>query len=280
MHDLCCPQAANGGYALSHDASNIYDADAYKAEWYDQTQRGTDDLDQIRRLIGGRGPWRILEPFCGTGRILIPLAVEGHVLVGMDQSKVLLGRCREKVSELPDDAPDRVSLIEADVTLGKWPGGFDLVVLGGNCFYELATPDEQEGCITSAAEALKPGGYVYVDNDHMEGELDPRWREWGESRLSEPFLCADGTTLQFSSETIWFDAPARLWRARRRTVVTAADGTVKEVEHIQQKHPVSADEVRGWIEKNGFAIEHNYGNTNDEPYRPDLNRATFWARKV
>jgi len=264
---------------LSHDASNIYDADAHKAEWYDHIQTNTDDVDQVKRLIGGRGPWRILEPFCGTGRILIPLAMEGHTLVGMDQSKGLLGRCRKKVSELPDLAT-RVSLIEADVTVAKWPEGFDLVILGGNCFYELATPDQQEGCIESAAKALKAGGYVYVDNDHMEGELDPSWRTWGDGKLGEPFICADGTKLQFSNETIWFDAPARLWRARRRTVVTAPDGTVKEAENIQQKHPISADEVRGWIEKHGFTIERNYGNTNDEPYRLDLSRATFWARKI
>jgi hypothetical protein len=49
---------------------------------------------------------------------------------------------------------------------------------------------------------------------------------------------------------------------------------------IQQKHPVSAEEVRGWLEKHDFVIERNYGNTNDEPYSPDLNRATFWARKM
>jgi SAM-dependent methyltransferase len=263
---------------LSRNASNIHDTDAYKAEWYDRIETGTDDIEQIRRLITGRGPWRILEPFCGTGRILVPLALDGHELVGMDQSKVLLGRCREKVSGLADGVRDRVSLIEADVTLGGWPVGFDLVVLGGNCFYELATPEEQEGCIASAAEALKPGGYVYVDSDHMEGELDPSWQEPG-VHIAEPFICADGTKLQFTSETIWFDAPGRLWRSRRRTIATLPDGTVREAEVIQQKHPVSADEVRGWIEKHGFAIERNYGNTSDEPYRPDLNRATFWARK-
>ena len=55
--------------------------------------------------------------------------------------------------------------------------------------------------------------------------------------------------------------------------------STKPLERIQQKHPVSAEEVRGWIENNGFTIERNFGNTSDEPYRPDLNRATFWARK-
>ena len=41
----------------------------------------------------------------------------------------------------------------------------------------VPTPEEQEGCLISAAAALNPGGYVYVDNDHMEGELDAAWRE-------------------------------------------------------------------------------------------------------
>jgi len=264
---------------LSGNAANVYDLDPHKADWYDQIATGTDDIEQIRRLIGGRGPWRILEPFCGTGRILIPLALDGHELVGIDQAKTLLDRCREKVARFDRQTQRRITLVEGDVTLGGWPGGFDLVVLGGNCFYELATPEEQEGCIASAAEALKPGGYVYVDSDHMEGGLDPSWQEPG-VHIAEPFICADGTKLQFSSETIWFDAPARLWRSRRRTIATLPDGTVREAEVIQQKHPVSAGEVRGWIEKHGFEIERNYGNTDDEPYRPELNRATFWARKT
>ena len=265
---------------MSHNATNMYDVDALVAETYDLSETNTADLEQVRRLIAGRGPLRILEPFCGTGRILIPLALDGHEAAGLDQARAMLDRAREKITELPTEVRDRITFIEADATAGGWPEGFELVILGGNCFYELATPEEQEGCIASAAAALRPGGHVYVDNDHMEGDLDEAWRRPGVSTGWPNKTLADGTSLLGSSETIWFDAPRRLWRARRMLTVTFPDGTTEQREWVQQKHPVSVLEVRGWLEKHGFVVERHYGGSDDRPYTDDCSRATFWAGRA
>ncbi|HET6453664.1 MAG TPA: class I SAM-dependent methyltransferase [Armatimonadota bacterium] len=146
-------------------------------EW--EIERGTDDINLIQRLIGDRGPLRILEPFCGTGRILIPLAQDGHEIVGLDKSRFMLDRTRTKVAQLPEDIQQRIKLIEADATVDEWPNESDVVILGGNWPYELPAPEVQEGCIASAAASLKPGGHIFHDSDHMEGALDPRWREAG-----------------------------------------------------------------------------------------------------
>jgi SAM-dependent methyltransferase len=72
----------------------VYDIEPHIAEIYDQSETYTDDVKLIRKLINGRGPLRILEPFCGTGRILIPLALDGHETVGLDQAKGMLSRAR------------------------------------------------------------------------------------------------------------------------------------------------------------------------------------------
>ncbi|MEN6356921.1 MAG: class I SAM-dependent methyltransferase [Armatimonadota bacterium] len=265
---------------MSNNEVNWYDLDRHIAQWYDFTQRGVDDVVQIRRLIGERRNLRILEPFCGTGRILIPLAQDGHELVGIDRSKAFLNRARRKAMALSQEIYGRVSFIEADVTEYTWPQGFDMVILGGNCFYELATPEEQEGCIASAANSLEPGGYLYYDSDHMEGDLAESWRQPGRhSGIIGSWTCSDGTCLEWESETIWFDAPKRLWRAKRRIIATSPDGNVKTKEAVQQKHPISTYEVREWLQKYGFVIEKHFGNNNDAPYEDSLDRTTFWARK-
>lgn len=81
-------------------------------------------------------------------------------------------------SDTPEkSSPEIIELKCADVTVETWPTGYDLVILGFNCFYELATAEEQEFCIYQASRACKPGGYIYVDNDHMEGDLDAAWQE-------------------------------------------------------------------------------------------------------
>lgn len=265
---------------MSVNRTNMYDVEAHVAEFYDQHENYADDVALIRKLVGDRRGLRVLEPFCGTGRILIPLASDGHELVGLDQAAAMLDHARAKIAALPESVMDRITLSRRDVTAGAWPEGFDLVVLGGNCFYELATPGEQEGCIASAAAALRPGGHVYVDSDHMEGELDSNWRQPGAGQSFPTGTCADGTRLESTTETIWFDAPHRLWRCRRRTRAILPDGRVAEAEYVQQKHPCSTGEVRGWLERHGFVVERLFGDRAGAANTEASDRAIFWARKA
>jgi len=223
---------------------------------------------------------KILEPFCGTGRILIPLALDGHVVSGMDQSTGMLDRARKKIQGLPLEAQERIKLLQVDVLRKEWPCGFDLVILGCNCFYELATSDEQENCIVQAFQSLNPGGHLFLDNDHMEGELAVSWQNIG---VVEPSLCgkcSDVTLVESTRETIWFDAPRRLTRFRRHTRVTLPDGTATEQEYIQQKHPVSTGEVGDWLEKHSFIIEDTYGTYDGASYIDTSPRAIFWAGRI
>lgn len=258
---------------------NAYDTDIHLAEIYDQNESGQDDVNLIRRLIDNLGKMKILEPFCGTGRILIPMAVEGHTVYGMDQSAGMLYRASKKIHQLPFDLQARINLTQVDVLCEEWPQDFDLVILGGNCFYELALPEEQERCIQQAFRSLKPGGHLFVDNNHMEGQLAKSWQNTGLIGPSLSGKCSDGTVVEQSRETIWFDAPCRLARFRRRTRVEFPDGNSIEQEYIQQKHPVSKGEVQGWLEKQGFMIEGVYGDHEGLPYAEISPRAIFWARR-
>jgi len=257
----------------------MYDIELHIAEVYDMQITHTDDVGLIRDLIGERGPLCILEPFCGTGRISIPLALDGHNIVGLDQAEGMLDHGCSRIKQLPEEVQSRITLSKADVTRDDWPQDFDLVILGGNCFYELATPEEQERCIVSAASSLKPGGHVYVDNDHMEGELYSSWQQSGVSKAFPTGRCTDGTNIESYWEAIWWDSQMRLIRYRRSTKVTFSDGNIIKKEYIQQKHPVSAIEVRTWLENNGFIIERLYGDYKGNPYVDTSGRAIVWAMK-
>ena len=262
--------------ALSNTKTTV---DDYWPEVYDQLETQTDDVRLLRELIGGDGPLRILEPFCGNGRILIPLAEDGHEIVGMDKSRAMLRSAEAKIGERPADVCARVTLIEADVTSAPWPDGFDLAVLGANCFYEVATAEEQEGCVRAAAQSLKPRGRLFLDNNHMEGELDRAWRNVGEPTRRPDITCADGAVFSEISETIWYDASNRLWRSRRRAEVRTADGRLLQKEYVQQKHPPSTGEMRSWLEQHGFEIAHLWGDRFRSAYTDSARRAIIWATR-
>jgi SAM-dependent methyltransferase len=257
----------------------IYDSDEVISRFYDQVETGAEDIALIRRLIEGRGRLRILEPFCGTGRIAIPLAEDGHTVVGLDQSLRMLARAREKVVRLPGEVKERISLQEADVVAEKWPGGFDLVILGGNCLYELANPEEQEAVIRSAAGSLNPGGFLYLDNDHMEGELDASWRKPGRQPSFPTDTLEDGTRLEGYWELVWHDQERRLVRARRQLKITYPDGRVVEKAYEQEKHPPSIAEMRGWVEGSGLEVVELFGDRRGSVYSDQSERAIFWAAK-
>jgi SAM-dependent methyltransferase len=256
---------------VSINKVSMYDVDSHIAEAYDRDwETDTDDVEVIREFIAGQGTLRILEPFCGTGRILLPLLEDGHEVVGIDRCQAFVGRLRDKLSRLPVEARRQATLVEGDVIALRWPIGFDLVVMGGNCLYELGSPEEQEHCIASAAASLKPGAHLFLDNDHMEGELLETWRTSGRHRHPRPFTCEDGTLLEFESETIWYDAPRRLHRSRRYTTVTRPDGSFETIDFIIQKHPPSLAEMRAWLATHGLLVV----SADETP-----ERATYWARK-
>ena len=258
----------------------MYDVEAHVAEIYDRQEDSTDDVDLIRKLIAGRGPLRILEPFCGTGRTLVPMALDGHTLVGIDRAEGMLARARAKIKRAPRHAQDKVTLVKADVLAVGWPRDFDLVILGGNCLYELATVGEQERCIAEAALSLRRGGCLFLDNDHMEGELAESWRRLDVDEAAFPTgTCDDGTDIQSRWRVVWFDAANRLARYWRQTTVTFVDGRVETHEYLMQKHPPSTAEMRAWIEAAGLTVTKMYGDRAGGPYYDASNRAIFWASK-
>ena len=154
---------------------NPYEIESHIPEVYDQEETQTHDVKFIKKLLQNTNCSRILEFFCGTGRILLPLAEEGYEMVGIDSSAGMLKRLREKLHKLPQSIQDRANIIQSDLRTYDWSEGFDAVLLAGNCLYELAGATEQQEIVKKAAESLKPQGFLFVDNDNMEGELAESW---------------------------------------------------------------------------------------------------------
>ena len=264
---------------MFHNTVNMYDIESHIAEIYDIQQDSCQDIELIRKLLQGEKSLHILEPFCGTGRIFLPLAKDRHYITGLDQAQGMLDYAAVKISRMTEEIQSRIELHKMDVVKGSWPEGFDLVILGGNCFYELATDTDQEKCVQKAFHSLKPGGYVYIDNDHMEGELASSWIEPGVTEAFPTGICSDGTRIESFWEVIWYDKPEKLVRFRRSTEVKFQDGKVLSKEFIQQKHPVSMDDVKDWLESHGFIIHHIFGDWAGNPYNEKSPRAIFWAQK-
>src|SRR5919202_2393911 len=91
------------------------------------------DLSLYRELASETGG-RVLEAACGTGRVLVPLALAGFSVVGLDVSAEMLSLARAKLAGAEDGARGRSRLVEADMRSFDLGEQFDLAVVAAKSF--------------------------------------------------------------------------------------------------------------------------------------------------
>jgi len=249
------------------------------AEIYDQAETGTEDVDLLRKLLAGLGPLNILECFSGTGRILTPLACDGHRVTGMEIASAMHARAASKIAGLAKEIQDRVTSVRADVLHSDWGSGYDVVVLGANCLFELPSPQTQEECIRRASDALLPGGHLFADNDDASGHgADPADIGTGWTALEG--TGADGTYGKLSAHVVHVESETGISHLIRTWHRRSPDGKEVTDEYEARKYPVSGDEVEAWLRKYGLTVVSKLGDRRGAPYERGVSgRAIFWARK-
>ena len=98
-----------------------------------------------------------LEFGLGTGRIALPLAHRGVKVHGIELSRAMVARFREK------PGADQIGVTIGDFATTTVEGTFSLVYLVANTIMNLTTQDEQVACFGNAAAHLEPGGCFLIE---------------------------------------------------------------------------------------------------------------------
>jgi SAM-dependent methyltransferase len=131
------------------------------AERYDETSAQMFDpavLDPAVEFLAGlarEGP--ALEFGIGTGRVALPLAAQGVGVAGIDLSRDMVAKLREK----PGAAS--ISVTVGDIATTRVDGAFALVYVVWNTISNLTTQEAQLSCFENAAAHLRPGGCFVVE---------------------------------------------------------------------------------------------------------------------
>jgi ubiquinone/menaquinone biosynthesis C-methylase UbiE len=125
-----------------------------------------------RLALAQEGP--VLELGCGTGRIAVPVARAGAMVVGIDRSVEMLGRARQRLRRAK--LTDRALLVRGDIRalpFRKRPG-FNLVMAPYGILQSLTRERDLAATLESVAHVLRRGGLFGID---LVPDL-PRWSEY------------------------------------------------------------------------------------------------------
>jgi Methyltransferase domain len=111
-------------------------------------------VSKLAELAGGA---RALEFAIGTGRVAVPLAARGVPVTGIELSRAMIARLREKADETA------IPVVIGDMATTRAPGEYALVYLVYNTIGNLLTQAEQVQCFRNAAAHLSPGGRFAIE---------------------------------------------------------------------------------------------------------------------
>jgi SAM-dependent methyltransferase len=113
----------------------------------------------VEVLAGLAGTGIAVEFGVGTGRLALPLAAAGTVVVGIDFSEAMLSELQKK------NGAERIQVTVGDMTDIQVCRDAALVYLVFNTIGNLRTQQQQIACFRNAAAHLKPGGCFLIENN-------------------------------------------------------------------------------------------------------------------
>ena len=155
-----------------HESIDWYETPLYYDIIFEEdTTKEGDFIEEALRRFGRirkhAGKPRLLEPACGSGRLVAEMARRGYAVTGFDRLAVMLDFARRRLA---------AQKLDATLTLGelddfKFPGRFDVAHCLVSTFKYLATGQAARAHLDCVARALQPDG-IYLLGFHLS---DYRW---------------------------------------------------------------------------------------------------------
>ena len=220
-----------------------------------------EDLDlyhNFAEVCGGK----ILELACGSGRVLLPLAQEGHEVTGVDTSVAMLALAQAQIQEAGVSA--RCTLVQQNIISLHLEQKFRLAFIALGSFAHIINRKEQSAALRATHGHLSPGATFIIDISNADARY---MEELGGHMLHQATWQRDDGTL-----LTHFVSPA-----------TAADQHLLELTHFYDQHSQGGavqrttitthlylferNEIELLLEQAGFVIKDVYGDYDLSPYQ-------------
>ncbi len=215
------PDAAKIGTLPGERMSNWYDyPQYYDLAFRSETAMEADFVEAAARKYCPFPVRQLLEPACGTGRLVAELAARGYGLTGFDINRPSLGYLRRRLRRRGLSA----RVFEADMADFRLPQPVDLAYCTFDAFRHLLDEAAARRHLECVAGSLRPGG-IYILGFHL---LPPDASEECIERWTER---RGGTQVTVTLRVLSTDRRRRLETLRVSLLVRTRAGGVVRVRH-------------------------------------------------
>lgn len=244
------------------------------ARFYDAENRDkTDDLAMYSRLAAER-KGEILDVGCGTGRVLIHLAGEGHRVCGIDNDSRMLARLERKLAALPN-LRDKISYVNADVLRHDFERGFGLILLTYNALMHFREQEEQIALLGRLRAWLAEDGMLVIDLPNAGPVFATENTD--AMTLERIFIDDESGHIIMLQSVSALDRAAQLLHIDWIYDEIDGDGAVKRHLAPHVLRYFFLPELRLLLERGGFALDKVYGDIEDGDYVAESERMIVHA---
>lgn len=200
----------------------------------------------------------------------MPLASDGHSVVGLDLSAAMLSRARDRAQR----SGVEVQLVEGDMRDFSLDQTFALILIPFSSFLHLA-PQDRFACLARVREHLAPRGQFALD----VFQPDPGKIAGRDGGLIEEATFEDPETgervTRFSSGVATVDSTTFTWRFD----AVGADHLVRRYERVVMLHFLYRRELELLLDAAGFELEDLHGDYDGSPVDEHSPRLIALARR-
>lgn len=216
----------------------------------------------------------IIDIACGTGRATIPLAIEGHKMIGVDLHSGMLNEAKRKAAQLGL----QIDWVEQDCTVLDLPVTSSLIFSVGNSFQHILTNEAQDGMLTSVNRHLNPNGIFIFGTRFPNAEelLQPETEEYWRSYVD--------TVTGHKVDVSTISSYDPLNQIQHYTTIRKYKSQTGEIVHERKTNVslryVFPKEMERLLKANGFEIVAVYKDWSETPLTKDSNQMVYVCKKI
>ncbi len=246
------------------------------ARFYDAENRDkTDDLAMYSRLAAER-QGEILDVGCGTGRVLLHLAGEGHCVYGIDKDRQMLARLEAKLARAPQ-LRERTGWVEAEALRHRFDRQFGLILLTYNALMHFIELERQIRLLERLHGWLAAEGLLVIDLPNAGPVFASE--DSDSLTLERVFLDDDSGHMIMLQSVSLLDRAAQVLSVDWIYDEIDGDGAVKRTLAPHRLRYFFRPELRLLLERCGFRLDAVYGDTEGGDYHADSERMIVHASR-